>query len=97
MAGLGYGGGYRYPHNFEGSYVPERYLPDAIADQRIYQPGESGREQQLTARDAELRALRARDEHTGQVVALKLLRAPNDEDERHLVREAQTLAAHLFQ
>ena len=35
---------------------------------------------------------RARDEHTGHVVALKLLRAPNDDAERHLVQEAQTLA-----
>lgn len=36
---------------------------------------------------------RARDEHSGHLVALKLLRTPNDDDERYLVREAQTLAA----
>ena len=30
MEKLGYGGGYRYPHDFEGSYVPERYLPEAL-------------------------------------------------------------------
>jgi len=56
MEGLGYGASYRYPHNFEGSYVAERYLPDAIADQRIYQPSESGRERELKQRLEQLRA-----------------------------------------
>ncbi len=35
MESLGYGGGYRYPHNFEGHYVAEQYLPDALRDARI--------------------------------------------------------------
>src|SRR5512140_2435556 len=33
--GLGYGAGYRYPHNFEGHFVPEAYLPDALRGERI--------------------------------------------------------------
>ena len=37
MESMGYGGGYRYPHDFEGHYVAEKYLPDAMrgrADRR---------------------------------------------------------------
>src|SRR6185436_18365599 len=30
MKAMGYSGGYRYPHNFSGNYVPEEYLPDAL-------------------------------------------------------------------
>ncbi len=57
MEGLGYGGGYRYPHNFEGHYVVEQYLPDAIRGERIVQLSESGLEKALGER---LRALRER-------------------------------------
>src|SRR5687767_1243971 len=35
MKTMGYGGGYKYPHNFEGNYVPEQYLPDAIKGSRF--------------------------------------------------------------
>ena len=50
MKSLGYGGGYKYPHNFEGHYVPETYLPDGLRGQRFYQPSESGFEKELTQR-----------------------------------------------
>jgi putative ATPase len=56
MEGLGYGGGYRYPHNFEGHYVAERYLPDALGDERVVELSESGLEKELAARLAALRA-----------------------------------------
>jgi putative ATPase len=56
MEGLGYGGAYRYPHNFEGHYVPERYLPDAITGERIVALSDSGLERELAARLAALRA-----------------------------------------
>ncbi len=55
MEGLGYGGGYRYPHNFEGHYVVEEYLPDALRGERIVRLSESGLEKALGER---LRALR---------------------------------------
>jgi putative ATPase len=55
MSALGYSSGYRYPHNFSGHYVPERYLPDAIANRQYYQPSESGDEARLKARYEELR------------------------------------------
>ncbi len=55
MQGLGYGGGYRYPHNFEGHYVAEQYLPDAIRGERIVTLSGNGLEKALAER---LRALR---------------------------------------
>jgi putative ATPase len=45
---------YKYPHEFDGAYVPEDYLPDAIADEKIYVPGDSGFERELAARLAAL-------------------------------------------
>ena len=63
MENLGYGAGYRYPHNFEGHYVAERYLPDAIRDEQIVKLSESGLEKALGER---WRALRARGGHGGE-------------------------------
>ncbi|MCM2335101.1 MAG: replication-associated recombination protein A [Anaeromyxobacteraceae bacterium] len=50
MRSMGYGGGYRYPHEFEGHYVPERYLPDALQGERIVKLSESGLEKALGER-----------------------------------------------
>jgi putative ATPase len=58
MENLGYGGGYRYPHNFEGHYVPEAYLPDALQGERIVELSESGLERELAERLARFRAAR---------------------------------------
>ena len=43
MEQIGYGSGYRYPHDFEGNFVAEEYLPEALKGSRFYQPGESER------------------------------------------------------
>ncbi len=56
MEGLGYGASYRYPHNFDGHYVPEAYLPDALRGERIVELSESGLERELRERLATLRA-----------------------------------------
>jgi putative ATPase len=56
MEGLGYGAGYRYPHNFEGHYVAEEYLPDALRGEKIVTLSESGLEADLARRLAALRA-----------------------------------------
>jgi len=56
MESLGYGGGYRYPHNFEGHYVAEEYLPDAVRGSAIVKLSDSGRERELAERLARLRA-----------------------------------------
>jgi putative ATPase len=58
MEGLGYGGGYRYPHNFEGHYVAEEYLPDAIRGEAVVTLSENGLEKELAARLAALRRAR---------------------------------------
>ncbi len=52
----GHGQGYKYPHDFEGNYVPEDYLPDALVGQRIYEPSDSGFERELAERRAALDA-----------------------------------------
>jgi putative ATPase len=56
MQGLGYGAGYRYPHNFEGHYVAEEYLPDALRGAEIVKLSESGLEKALGERWAALKA-----------------------------------------
>src|SRR4051794_14584894 len=50
MKSMGYAGGYRYPHNFTGNYVPEEYLPDALRGQRFYAPSQSGEEANIADR-----------------------------------------------
>jgi putative ATPase len=55
MEGLGYGAGYRYPHNFDGHYVAEQYLPDEIQSEELVKLSGNGLEQALAER---LRALR---------------------------------------
>ena len=47
---MGHGQAYKYPHEFEGHYVPEVYLPDSIVGQRYYEPSDSGYEATIKAR-----------------------------------------------
>lgn len=49
MQRLGYGEGYRFPHDAPGRWVAESYLPDGIPHERrgIYRPGDQGREPDL--------------------------------------------------
>jgi putative ATPase len=61
MQGLGYGGGYRYPHDFEGHYVPEQYLPEALRGERIVSLSESGLEKALGERWRALREKAAKN------------------------------------
>ncbi|MGC4069628.1 MAG: replication-associated recombination protein A [Polyangiaceae bacterium] len=47
----GYGDGYRYPHDYEGHFVPEEvYLPERIARERYYRPSDQGVERQIGER-----------------------------------------------
>jgi putative ATPase len=46
----GWGDGYRYPHDFEGHYVPGEYLPDDLAGSRFYEPTRSGYEAEIADR-----------------------------------------------
>jgi len=42
MKNMGYGKGYQYPHDYEGHFVNEQYLPDEIRDMVFYNPGPGG-------------------------------------------------------
>jgi len=43
---IGYGKGYKYPHSYEGGFVPQQYLPGGHSGQ-YYQPKEIGREKNI--------------------------------------------------
>ena len=47
---LGHGRGYKYPHNFDGNYVPENYMPEGLEDRRYYEPSDNGRESDIKQR-----------------------------------------------
>jgi putative ATPase len=47
---LGWSAGYQYPHDFEGHYVHEQYLPEALRGRRYYQPSDSGHEETIADR-----------------------------------------------
>jgi len=55
MEKLGYGEGYKYPHDYPGHHVAQQYLPDKIADARFYEPTEEGREHEIAERLARRR------------------------------------------
>lgn len=44
---LGFGVDYRYPHDFPGGWVEQRYLPDELGDARFYEASPYGREANL--------------------------------------------------
>jgi putative ATPase len=50
MKGLGYGKDYKYPHDFEGAFVLQDYLPEALKNIRFYLPKDSGFEKELAER-----------------------------------------------
>jgi putative ATPase len=58
MADLGFGKGYQYPHDFEGSYVAEDYLPPELHGSRFYRPSGEGYEKWIADRLANLAKLR---------------------------------------
>jgi len=50
MKGLGYGKGYKYPHDYEGAFVLQDYLPEELRDIRFYFPKDMGFERELSER-----------------------------------------------
>lgn len=60
MKDEGYGQGYQYPPDFDGSFVPgETYLPEALERTRFYEPTNQGLEQAIAERLARLRGSRS--------------------------------------
>jgi putative ATPase len=47
---LGHGNDYVYPHEFEGHFVPQQYLPRRLLGNYFYRPSGEGHEAQVTAR-----------------------------------------------
>ena len=44
---LGRGVGYRYPHDFEGHFVQQQYLPDQLIGKQYYVPTAQGAEKKI--------------------------------------------------
>ncbi len=44
MREQGYGKNYQYAHDYEGNFVPQEFLPEALSGTRLYNPGNNGRE-----------------------------------------------------
>jgi len=55
MKSWGYGKNYQYPHNFEGHFVKEEYLPEKLSGHRYYFPTEQGFEKKVKERLDNLR------------------------------------------
>ncbi|MDM8000039.1 MAG: replication-associated recombination protein A [Dehalococcoidia bacterium] len=50
MRDVGYGKGYKYAHSYEGHFVEQQNMPDALKDRVYYHPGDQGYERDIKAR-----------------------------------------------
>jgi len=57
---FGHGEGYQYPHNFEGHWVEQQYLPDGLEGRQFYHPSDQGAEKEIAKRQGN-RAKRKRE------------------------------------
>ena len=48
--GLGHGQGYDYPHNHDGHWTPQQYLPKTLVGQVFYKPSDQGYEAEVGER-----------------------------------------------
>jgi putative ATPase len=44
MKNIGYGADYQYPHDFEGNFIKENYMPNGLEDAVFYKPGNNNSE-----------------------------------------------------
>ncbi|MFT5861673.1 MAG: putative ATPase [Flavobacteriales bacterium] len=47
MKEIGYGNNYKYSHDYPGNFVAQEFLPEAIQNTKLYDPGHSARENAL--------------------------------------------------
>jgi putative ATPase len=47
MKNLDYGKEYKYAHSYENNFVEQEYMPDKLANKKIYEPGNNARENEL--------------------------------------------------
>ena len=50
MKDLGYGKGYKYAHDYPGNFVRQQFLPDALAERRLWHAGANAAESKLQER-----------------------------------------------
>ena len=50
MKELGYAKDYKYAHSFEGNFVDQEFLPDALRGAKFDEPGKNAREEELRKR-----------------------------------------------
>ena len=50
MREVGYGKGYKYSHDYEGSFAPMENLPKSLRGRRYYKPGDQGQERDVAER-----------------------------------------------
>ncbi len=55
---IGYGVGYKYPHDFRGHWTDQDYLPDELSDVLLYEPSGIGHEEQILKRLEKIKALK---------------------------------------
>ena len=46
MKDLGYHDGYKYAHDYQGNFVEQEFLPDALRGVKFYEPGQNPREEE---------------------------------------------------
>lgn len=46
MKQMGYGDGYKYAHDYQGNFVDQEFLPDALRGTKFYDPGQNPREEE---------------------------------------------------
>jgi putative ATPase len=61
MKQTGYGKGYKYAHDFEGGFVYQQNLPEALEGRLYYQPTDRGREARIGEQLKEWRAIAERE------------------------------------
>lgn len=76
MKELGYGKGYQYAHSVPEGYIPQEYLPDAIRDRTLYEPGPFGFEKDIAKRLQWWADLKRRS--TGELADMDDLRKEQD-------------------
>jgi putative ATPase len=44
MKTMDYGKGYQYAHDYEGNFIYQEFMPEKIAGNKLYQPGQNASE-----------------------------------------------------
>lgn len=47
MKEIGYGKSYKYSHSYEGNFAPQNFMPDDLKGQKLYEPGNNPRENDI--------------------------------------------------